>query len=286
LNFNHLPDVRDRKDIPDWLTWKGNVMKVLDLFQRGELKKVVLARKSVLTFDEEINPMQLLHLLAVNNFQAFHFYFQLEPSYAFLGITPEQLYKRDGSNVFSEAIAGTRLRGQSEEEDNRLGRDLLKSDKDMREHRWVSDMVQSSLEPLSHSIDVLEKETLLKLSHVQHLYTRFRCLLKEGVGDGELLARLHPTPAVGGLPRERSFLKIAELEPFNRGWYAGPVGWISQDASEFVVAIRSALANEKTLSLFAGSGIVQGSQPETEWEENENKILNFTRLFYAWDHGC
>ena len=78
-------------------------------------------------------------------------------------------------------------------------------------------------------------------------------------------------------------LKITEMEPFDRGWYAGPVGWISRDAAEFVVAIRSALAKEKALSLFAGSGIVRGSQPEAEWEENENKILNFSRLFYTSD---
>ncbi len=283
LGFNHLPDVHSRKDYPDWYSWKENVIKALDLFDQDVLNKVVLARKSVLTFNEELNPMELLHLLAVNNFQAFHFYFQLEPNYAFLGITPEQLYKRNGNDIFSEAIAGTRPRGQSDEEDTRLGQELLVSDKDLREHRWVSDTVKSSLRPLCHSMDVLENETLLKLSHVQHLYTRFHCLLKEYVRDGEILAALHPTPAVGGFPREQSMLKIAEMEPFDRGWYAGPVGWISRDAAEFVVAIRSALAKEKTLSLFAGSGIVRGSQPETEWEENENKILDFSRLFYTSD---
>jgi menaquinone-specific isochorismate synthase len=147
----------------------------------------------------------------------------------------------------------------------------------------VSDTVQSSLKPLCYSVDVLENETLLKLHHVQHLYTHFHCLLKENVRDGEIIAALHPTPAVGGFPREQSMLKIAEMEPFDRGWYAGPVGWISRDAAEFVVAIRSALAKEKTLSLFTGSGIVRGSKPETEWEENENKILDFSRLFYTSD---
>ncbi|MGA1841255.1 MAG: isochorismate synthase [bacterium] len=284
VDFNHLPCVLSRKDIPDWSGWKGNVQKALELFDQGVLKKVVLARKSMLTFDEELDPVKLLHLLSANNFQTFHFYFQLDRNYAFLGITPERLYKRNGRDVFSEAIAGTRPRGQSEEEDSRLGHELLESDKDLREHRWVSDIMESSLQPLCRSIDVLEKETLLKLGHVQHLYTCFRCLLKERVGDGEILAGLHPTPAVGGFPRENSLLKITELEPFQRGWYAGPVGWIGKDSSEFVVAIRSALAKEKTLSLFAGSGIVQGSQPETEWEENENKILNFTRLFCTRDH--
>jgi menaquinone-specific isochorismate synthase len=279
LAFTAAPQVLSREDLPDLDSWLNNVKTALRLFDENELQKIVLARKSILRFGREMDPTQLLYLLAVNNFKAFHFYFQLRHNYAFLGITPELLYKRDGDEIFSEAIAGTRPRGGNDAEDNAFGDDLLNSDKDLREHRWVSDMVNGSLKPLCTSIDVLEKETLLKLSHVQHLCTQYRGALSNSTSDGEILSILHPTPAVGGIPREKSMARIAEMEPFYRGWYAGPVGWISKESAEFVVAIRSALATGPTLSLFAGSGIVKGSLPEKEWEETENKILNFTRLF-------
>ena len=279
LVLKTTPKVLSREDLPNLDSWLNNVKTALRLFDENELQKIVLARKSILRFGREMDPTQLLHLLAVNNFKAFHFYFQLRRNYAFLGITPELLYKRNGDEIFSEAIAGTRPRGGSDAEDNAFGDDLLNSDKDLREHRWVSDMVNDSLKPLCTTIDVLEKEILLKLSHVQHLYTQYRGVLDNNTSDGEILSIFHPTPAVGGIPRQKSMAKIAEMEPFYRGWYAGPVGWMSKESAEFVVAIRSALAIGQTLSLFAGSGIVKGSLPEKEWEETENKILNFTRLF-------
>jgi menaquinone-specific isochorismate synthase len=93
------------------------------------------------------------------------------------------------------------------------------------------------------------------------------------------LEKLHPTPAVGGFPTDRALRDIARLEPFDRGWYAGPLGWIAKDASQFVVGIRSGLTEGKRLHLFSGAGIVEGSVPEKEWEEIENKISDFVTLF-------
>lgn len=281
-----LPDCKSRRDFPDWQEWKNNVVRALDLFKDQGLQKIVLARKSVLQFSQAIDPVSLFKILSTTSPHSFHFCFQRNSRSAFLGITPERLYRRDNSDVFSEAVAGTRLRGSDERMDRILGDELLQSEKDLREHRWVSDMVKSSIEPFCDSISILAKEQLLKLPNVQHLHTLFNGHLSNGVSDGEILARLHPTPAVGGFPRDESMSYIAEMEPFDRGWYAGPVGWVSNKASEFAVAIRSALVFGNSLSLFAGSGIVQGSNPKKEWEENENKILNFTKLFKTDDASC
>jgi menaquinone-specific isochorismate synthase len=168
--------------------------------------------------------------------------------------------------------------------DEKLGTDLLTSEKDLREHRWVSDVVRSHLEPLCKRVDKPEKERLLKLAHVQHLFTPFHGQLKNGISDGDIVGCLHPTPAVGGHPKDKAYELIRELETFDRGWYAGPIGWINGTGAEFAVAIRSALLNAQQLILYAGSGIVQGSTAEKEWEETEIKLLNFTRLFQGNGH--
>jgi menaquinone-specific isochorismate synthase len=106
-----------------------------------------------------------------------------------------------------------------------------------------------------------------------------RGTLQEGVSDAEVLDALHPTPAVGGYPRVEAFEEIRDLEPFDRGWYAGPVGWIGADSAEFAVGIRSGLVSGRKLSLFSGAGIVAGSTAEDEWTEIEQKIDDFTRIF-------
>jgi menaquinone-specific isochorismate synthase len=120
---------------------------------------------------------------------------------------------------------------------------------------------------------------VLKLAFVQHLHREYQGSLKPEVSDREILETLHPTPAVAGYPRLNSIKYIYELEGFDRGWYAGPIGWIGKETSQFAVAIRSALLKGKHLTVFAGAGIVAGSDSEKEWQEIENKILNFTKIF-------
>ena len=116
---------------------------------------------------------------------------------------------------------------------------------------------------------------------MQHLYKKFSCELKTPLLDRDLLDALHPTPAVGGTPRDKALSYIKKNEPFDRGWYAGPIGWISPVKSDIVVAIRSALIKDDTIHLFAGTGIVQGSIPLKEWEELDNKTAQFMDLFHA-----
>ncbi|MBN2372225.1 isochorismate synthase [bacterium] len=274
-----LPAVLARDDIPDWKQWEESVQIVMRLLEQGELQKIVLARKSILTLDRRLDPLLLLCRLAEKNSRSFHFCFQIKGGAAFIGATPELLYSRNHQNIYSEAIAGTRPRRVDPEEDQSVREELLNNDKELREHRWVSGMIRHNLEPICSSFETIAHETLLSLLHVHHLYSRFRGELKESTGDWDILATLQPTPAVGGFPRQISLKKIAQIEPFDRGWYAGPVGWVGKDSAEFTVGIRSALVLGNEISLFAGSGIVEGSHPQKEWEENESKLMNFTELF-------
>jgi menaquinone-specific isochorismate synthase len=156
---------------------------------------------------------------------------------------------------------------------------MYESDKDLREHRWVKKMIIDRLTPYCERIEETLDEKLLKLSHVQHLVSEFRADLHSGVRNEQILEALHPTPAVGGYPKKPAVERISQLEPFDRGWYAAPVGWVSQDEAEFAVAIRSALVQKEQLHIFAGSGIVNGSDPKKEWDENRNKAQNFLQLF-------
>mgnify|MGYP002622970426 CR=1 FL=1 len=121
--------------------------------------------------------------------------------------------------------------------------------------------------------------SLLKLDNGQHLKTSFHGTLKNSKDNQEIISLLHPTPAVAGHPKNDALKAIERIEPFNRGWYAAPVGYIGYDETEFAVAIRSGLVNKKTLSLFAGAGIVDGSTAHDEWEEIEHKMGSFIKVF-------
>lgn len=197
-----------------------------------------------------------------------------------MGATPELLFCRDNGSIKCEAIAGTRRRGDSESEDQQLGDELLQSGKDRNEQAFVSRSIHDALKPyLTVSIESNSGSVeLLKLKRVQHLISRFRFNLKKNVSIYDLIKALHPTAAVGGYPKDAVLDRIYELEQFDRGWYASPVGWISKGASEFAVALRCGLVQKNMLSLYSGAGIVSGSQPNEEWAEIENKIAGFMKV--------
>ena len=268
-----------RTDTPVQEVWHEQINQALTSFQHSDLDKVVLARRATLDFPEPVNPILLLERLKHSTPEAFHFCFQPQDQTAFIGASPECLYRRQKQKIWSEAIAGTRLRGQTEAQDHKLGQKLLTSEKEQREHEFVSRHVQDVLNPLCESFETDQAVSLLKLSRVQHLCRRFQGILKPDITDKTLLSALHPTPAVGAFPAHKAQSTIAELENFDRGWYAGPVGWISADAAEFAVAIRSGLIHQHQLHLFSGAGIVEGSEPAAEWGEIESKIGNFMSLF-------
>ena len=268
-----------RVDSPDLQGWRENVERVLAAFSEGRLGKVVLARRAEIGFCEDLDPTLLLESLKAATPGCFHFYAEPEDGTAFLGASPERLFRRDGRSVESEAVAGTRPRGVSSAEDEGLRDDLLHSAKDRVEHTYVSRGIREALEPLCEELEIEDRVSEMKLARGRHLRSKVSGSLRDGVTDADLLEAMHPTPAVGGHPRGEALEQIKALEPFDRGWYAGPVGWIGQEASEFAVGIRSGLVRGRRLALFSGAGIVAGSLPDEEWAEIEQKIGDFTGMF-------
>lgn len=276
---DRLPAWTARHDRPGFESWQACIDQATDLFRAEVLEKIVLARQVDLTFPQPIDPVLLLQRLADATPSCYHFCFELQPGYGFVGATPERLFRRNGQMVESEVVAGTRPRGQTPADDQRLGDELLRSSKDQLEHDIVRKSIRQRLHPCVSRLEVDVRASLLKLATKQHLFSHVEGWLRSDVSDGDLLERLHPTPAVGGYPTENALSEIRRLEPFERGWYAAPVGWIGADSAEFAVGIRSGLVRHEQLSLFSGAGIVPGSTALAEWEEIEHKLSDFLRLF-------
>ena len=274
-----LPVPVSRTDGPDFPGWRENVEGALSTFASGDIGKVVLARRTEIGFVEEVDAALLAESLEAATPGCFHFYVEPEEGVAFLGASPERLFRREGRAIESEAVAGTRPRGTSEADDAELRDELLASEKDLSEHAYVRTSIQESLEALCEELEVGEDISEMKLARGRHLRSKVRGILREGVTDADVLCALHPTPAVGGYPKAGAIEEIRDLEPFDRGWYAGPVGWIGSEGAEFAVGIRSGLARGKNLALYSGAGIVAGSVPEDEWAEIEGKIGDFIRIF-------
>ena len=266
-----------RRYVPDRTGWDVAVARTLELVSEGTLNKLVLARKSTYGFTSDLDPFACLQALIPGAARCYRFCFSPAPGRAFFGVPPERLYRRDGRRILIEAIAGTRARGDGAFLDRQLERDLMDSEKERREHDYVVRGVQESVEPLCGSLTDGAGVSVVKLWQCQHLMRTFRGVLRSGAGDADLVDALHPTPAVGGYPTDRAIRQIEETERFDRGWYAGPVGWVGADSAEFAVAIRSGLVTDSTLSVFAGAGIVAGSVSESEWRELECKMSHFTR---------
>ena len=274
-----LPLLLDRSDSPTKLDWYQNIDSALTKFPELNLDKIVLARQSTLTFKDPVQPQSILLALQPHNPLSYHFCFQINPTTAFIGTSPERLYYRQGRSLLTEALAGTRHRGTSIQIDRELSDNLRDSPKDIHEHQVVVQNLRDILTELCQAVEIDLQSTILKLNKVQHLYTRCQGILYPHLTDADLLPKLHPTPAMGGFPKKQALKLIRQLEPFARGWYAAPVGWVGFDSAEFAVAIRSGLIDRDRLLLFAGAGIVRGSQPQEEWIEIENKISHFIDLF-------
>jgi len=267
------PGVLTRSDQPPFSQWSEAVHLALQQISSGLLDKVVLARQSTFELAEKITPYALLGLIMGETPACFHFCFEpTKESGAFLGASPEQLYRRVGRNVESEAIAGTRPRSLDPAEDARLESQLRDFSKERLEHRLVVDELARAFRELCVDFSHDELPAVLKLARVQHLQTQLRGQLAADLSDGEILEGLHPTPATCGSPTKAARSFIEENELFDRGWYAGPLGWISREDAEFCVAIRSMHLIEMRLNVFAGAGIVEGSDAEREWSELEDKI--------------
>ena len=208
---------------------------------------------------------------------SYHFCFQFEDDRLFLGASPERLFVRSNNAVESEALAGTRARGKSESDDNRLKGELKSSGKEQHEHKIVVTMINDALMPLCREL-IVHPQEILSVPNGHHLRTRIQGILNDGIKDEAIFKALHPTPAVCGAPTEKALELIEELEKFSRGWYAGAIGYVGLEHTEFVVAIRSAMVHDRQMTVYAGAGIVEGSTAKDEWQEIEHKIGNFLKV--------
>jgi isochorismate synthase len=252
--------------------WDESVQGLTAAIERSEAGKVVLARRVQVEcqggFDLGAATMKLRQRYADCTVFAAR-----AGDACFLGATPEMLVSLRGRDLRADCLAGSAARGENVEEDRRLGDDLLRDEKELREHAFVARSVREALAPLTREIKAPQEPGLRRFANVQHLHTPFA-----GTVDGprhvlELVEALHPSAATAGLPRADSLRLICEHEAFSRGWYAGPFGWIdAEGGGEFAVALRSALVRDDVASLYAGCGIVTGSDPEREYRESELKL--------------
>ncbi len=253
--------------------FEAAVAEALTRIHAGAYRKIVLARAYDLAQSSPFLPLDTLNRLR-ERFPACHsFSFANGRGQSFIGASPERLLRVQGRALETEALAGSAPRGRTAPEDARLGRALLNHDKDLREHRVVVESILRRLTGLGLQPEVSARPRLLALTNVQHLWSPVQATLPVPLHLLEVLAALHPTPAVGGQPRAAACADIARLERIERGLYAGTVGWFDHAGDgEFVVAIRSALMDGPHARLYAGAGIVEGSDPAGEKAETELKL--------------
>jgi isochorismate synthase len=238
----------------------------------GEMRKVVLAREVVVTSPSAHDPGALFGAMREQFSSCFCFCCGT-PEAAFFGASPELLVRRSGASVSTVALAGSIRRSSDPAVDDHLGEQLLRSDKNRREQRIVSERIVRTLRPHSVWVEAGAEPEVIKVANIQHLGTPVLAQLAEPRSAVELAGLMHPTPAVGGEPRERAVAAIAEMEGMDRGWYAGPVGWMdATEDGEFCVGLRSALLRDREAHLYAGVGVVAGSDPAAELDETEIKL--------------
>lgn len=249
------------------------VAQALVEIERGDYRKIVLARAQRLTTGEPFHPLGVLNHLRQRYAGCYSFSSANGRGQSFIGASPERLVRVASGRMHTEALAGSAPRGKSASEDAALARALLQSDKDLREHRLVFESIARRVGDLGLRLEYSSQPRLLGLANVQHLHTPISATLPAGVHILDLVQRLHPTPAVGGTPRQPAVDAIPRLESFARGLYAGPLGWVDhRGGGEFFVGLRSALVDGCKATTYAGAGIVAGSDPQNELAETELKF--------------
>lgn len=249
-------------------TWCQMIKQAQAQFHTNLLQKVVLASVCEVQLHQLVDIDGALSYLQQHYAECYCFLFEPQPHHAFFGATPELLIASQGQQFATVGLAGSIRRGAMPAEDKLLANELLNSPKDRYEHDLVVAEVRRRMEPLAEELDIPDAPIVYQLSNIQHLYTPICGRLRQAAGVLPLVETLHPTPALGGAPRDQALAFISATEPVPRGWYAGPVGWIDHNLDGvFGVAIRSAVAQYQRAWLYGGAGIVAASEPQKEWEE-------------------
>lgn len=261
---------------PAQSAWCDLINKAITRIEQAVLDKVVLARATDLVFSSAVSAAGFMAASRRLNLNCYHFLMIFNERQAFLGSSPERLWRRIEQRLDTEALAGTVASHEDDMRAQVLADWLLKDDKNQRENMLVLEDICQRLQNLVDELDVLPPE-IIRLRNVQHLKRGIYAMLKKS-DDQICLQQLQPTAAVAGLPREQAREFIARNEPFDREWYAGSAGYLSVHQSEFCVALRSAKVANDTVRLYAGAGIVAGSVALQEWQEIENKAAGLRTL--------
>ncbi|HEY4034272.1 MAG TPA: isochorismate synthase, partial [Ktedonobacteraceae bacterium] len=253
--------------------WMAQVANAVQMIKAENFRKVVLARAIQVSNEAQAFDIAAILRRLCNSYPtAYVFAIQRGKRY-FVGATPERLICGADGQIQTMALAGSAPRGTTEEEDQHLGNELLQSLKNQGEHQVVVTTIYEALANICSRVWVADTPHLLKLKNIQHLETAITGSLLPDHSILEAIEDLHPTPAVGGFPRQPALAAIRAYEQLDRGWYAGPIGWIGASGNgEFAVALRSALIYGNQARLFAGCGIVAASQPESEFAESCLKL--------------
>jgi menaquinone-specific isochorismate synthase len=286
LNFDlflYDPDLfpwKSYEEHPEHDQWALMINRCDQYFKTSDLTKVVLSRKKIFEYDEPVSPAVFFKSLLLKNDNAntsYAIFYQMTFDHAFISLTPEKLFSIDGDNFESISLAASAPRGITDEEDAEFESLLNTNDKLAREHNIVTEEILKNMTPLSQSINASKLQTM-KLPYIQHRAVPINAKLLPNTTALKLINVLHPTPAVGGLPRDLAQQTIKELEPYARESYAAPIGIISAHYSELAVGIRSATITGTKVTLFGGAGIVSGSLAEEEWVETGIKMNPFLKV--------
>lgn len=265
-------------EIIDTHDFQSTVISALESIQNRRLEKLVLANAVDVVSPLPFQWGHSLHNLRQVYPDCYVFSVGNGNGQSFIGASPERLLSIQNQRLVTDALAGSAPRGRSRDQDTALAKSLLKSDKERREHQLVVDFITQRLAQFGLNVHLAQEPALLRLSNIQHLHTPIRATLPATLHPLELLAELHPTPAVAGLPRDIACEQIQRYEGFSRSLYAAPLGWVDAlGNAEFIVGIRSALLNGHYARLYAGAGIVAGSDPRREMAEVQLKLQALLR---------
>ncbi len=256
-------------ELPSKKSFLENFNRAISKMKSEKVSKIVLARKKVFTSQEPIDALALFVDTRDNN-KSYNLFFRIDHEKSFISLSPERLFILQNDCVECDSMAGTLPKDQKAER-------LIFSKKDNAEQQYVTDDIVNKLETICDNVKVEGPPSINKLKYVQHLHSIISGKLKKQFKWFDILKALHPTPAVGGTPWMKAKHIISENEPFDRGHYAAPWGIVSENFSEFLVGIRCALIKKNEIHIFAGAGIVDGSEGENEWQEIESKMQQFTQ---------
>ncbi|GLO66993.1 MULTISPECIES: isochorismate synthase [Oceanobacillus] len=253
--------------------WMHTVQKATEEMKTSITNKIVLAREIRLRFDKRADIPSIIRKLLETQSNSYIFAYEIDGD-CFVGATPERLVKVEGNKLFSTCLAGTAPRGKTTKEDQKIAEDLFTDPKNRKEHDYVVQMIRKAVERYCTNVDIPSEPQVYIYKTLQHLYTPVTAKLMNSNSIFSIIEELHPTPALGGTPREESMSFIRNNERLDRGWYGAPIGWLdSNNNGEFAVAIRSAMIQGTEASLFAGCGIVSDSDPVSEYEETNIKLM-------------